>query len=112
MQYREDKWLVQINPITILYKNEYTNNTTEWINNKPPLYINNSPIPNKVYEAQRVNIPNELHDWNIIYEPSESTWVRSEISLKDRFVKIRIRYKGDELAIINYINTLYEQSFS
>ena len=36
----------------------------------------------------------------------------SEVDLKDRFVKIRIRYKGDELAIINYIKTLYEQSFS
>ena len=112
MQYREDKWLVQINPITILYKNEYNSNGTEWVNSKPPLYINNSPIPDKVYEAGNVNIPKELSNWNIIYEPSESTWVRSEISLKDRFVKIRIRYKGDELAIINYINTLYEQSFS
>ena len=115
MYYKEDKWLVQINPITVLFKNEYdfnTNTTTEWLNNNPPLYINNSPIPDKVDKAEQINIPNELKNWKIIYEPTESSWVRDEIALKDRFVKIRIRYKGDELAIINYIKTLYEQSFS
>lgn len=112
MQYREDRWLVQINPIVVLYKNEYNSNGTEWENNNPPLYIKNSPIPDKVYEARQINIPNELTNWKIIYEPTESSWVRDEIALKDRFVKIRIRYKGDELAIINYIKTLYEQSFS
>lgn len=115
MYYKEDRWLVQINPITVLFKNEYNfnTNTTEWLNNNPPLYINNSPIPDKIYQTtDNINIPNELNNWKIIYEPTESSWVRDEIALKDRFVKIRIRYKGDELAIINYIKTLYEQSFS
>ena len=112
MQYREDRWLVQINPIVVLYKNEYNSNGTEWENNNPPLYIKNSPIPDKIDKAGQINIPNELNNWKIIYEPTESSWVRDEIALKDRFVKIRIRYKGDELAIINYIKTLYEQSFS
>lgn len=113
MQYREDRWLVQINPIVVMYKNEYNNQgVSEWNENHPPIYVNNSPIPNKVYEQGAINIPKELDNWNIIYEPTESSWVRSEVALKDRFVKIRIRYKGDELAIINYIKTLYEQSFS
>ena len=113
MQYREDRWLVQINPIVVMYKNEYNDQgISEWNKNYPPIYVNNSPIPNKVYEQGAINIPTELAKWNIIYEPTESSWVRSEVALKDRFVKIRIRYKGDELAIINYIKTIYEQSFS
>lgn len=117
MQYKEDKWLVQINPIVVLYKNEYDfskeGNPTEWINNHPTLYINNSPIPNKIYEQGTITIPKEMADeWNIKYEGNETSWVREEVAVKDRFMKVRIRYKGDELAIINYINTLYEQSFA
>ena len=37
---------------------------------------------------------------------------RKEISMKDRFIKVRIRYSGEELAIIDYLNTLYRVSYS
>jgi len=42
MDYLEDRWLVQINPLNILEKNE-----EDWENDVPPIVLNNSPIPNK-----------------------------------------------------------------
>lgn len=35
-----------------------------------------------------------------------------ETSLRDRFIKIRIRYSGEELAIIDFIRTIYEISYA
>ena len=37
---------------------------------------------------------------------------RKEIDLKDKFIKIRIRYSGEELAVIDFINTMYRISYS
>lgn len=36
----------------------------------------------------------------------------SEAKLKDKWIKIRIRYKGDKLAIITAIKTLYSASYA
>ena len=35
-----------------------------------------------------------------------------EIKLKDKWIKIRIRYTGNKLAIITAIRTLYSVSYS
>ena len=35
-----------------------------------------------------------------------------EVKLKDKWVKIRVRYKGDKLAIITAIRTLYSASYA
>nr|DAU17868.1 MAG TPA: hypothetical protein [Bacteriophage sp.] len=35
-----------------------------------------------------------------------------EAKMKDKWIKIRIRYTGDKLAIISAINTLYSISYS
>jgi hypothetical protein len=32
---------------------------------------------------------------------------RKEIDVRDKFIKIRIRYSGEELAIIDFLNTIY-----
>ena len=37
---------------------------------------------------------------------------RKEIDLKDKFMKVRIRYSGEELAIIDFLNTLYRISYA
>ena len=44
--------------------------------------------------------------WN--WEESEN----KEVKLKDKWVKIRVRYKGDKLAIITAIRTLYSASYA
>nr|DAG87708.1 MAG TPA: hypothetical protein [Crassvirales sp.] len=37
---------------------------------------------------------------------------RKETDMKDKFIKIRIRYSGEELAVIDFINTIYQVSYA
>ena len=37
---------------------------------------------------------------------------RREIDIRDKFIKIRIRYSGEELAIIDFLNTIYQISYA
>jgi hypothetical protein len=37
---------------------------------------------------------------------------RKELDLKDKFMKIRIRYSGEELAVIDFLNTIYRVSYA
>ena len=129
MQYKEDKWCVQINPINIVYKNEpdwslksedlfERNNLSA---DKVPIEIGQSPIPDEVLQSGNLtynpddptenDIPKNSMDRAIVswkWEESEN----KEVKLKDKWVKIRVRYKGDKLAIITAIRTLYSISYS
>ena len=139
MQYNEDQWLVQINPINIVYKNEkdwtdiYQDLFTEYnpdkpdeirsreLSNKIPIELGQSPIPDQVLEKRDIT-----YDWN---NPTKSdipensldraivSWgnletKNEEVKLKDKWIKIRIRYTGNKLAIITAIRTLYSVSYS
>lgn len=37
---------------------------------------------------------------------------RKEIDVKDKFLKVRIRYSGEELAVIDFLNTIYRISYA
>lgn len=37
---------------------------------------------------------------------------RKELDIKDKFVKVRIRYSGEELAVIDFLNTVYRISYA
>jgi len=37
---------------------------------------------------------------------------RKEVDVRDKFMKVRIRYSGDELAIIDFLNTIYQVSYA
>ena len=37
---------------------------------------------------------------------------RKETDVRDKFIKIRIRYSGEELAIIDFLNTIYQVSYA
>ena len=37
---------------------------------------------------------------------------RIELDVKDKFLKIRIRYSGEELAVIDFLNTVYRISYA
>ncbi len=105
MQYNEGKWYIQINPLNIVQKNE-----EDYDNNKIPIEIGVCPIPNEVYENYNGDIK-KPDDRNII----EWNWEESdlkEVKVKDKWVKIRVRYKGDKLAIISAIKTLYSISYA
>ena len=118
-KYLEDRWKIQINPIKIAYKNE-----DEWT--KPPFTIKNVSVPgftlnlvdkdpkgtNEIYNGEEINDPdNVLNGTKIIVDNTEWNYIK-EIDLKDKFIKVRIRYSGEELAVIDFINTLYNISYS
>ena len=139
MNYQEDRWNVQINPIVIVEKNESDWNTTDefgsTVKPKVPITIGNSPIPEDFIGDQVTidNIPTDLRenlgytlrdidisDWgvyavgrdqegNIVYADAGT---RREVKVKDKFVKIRVRYSGEDLAIITALRTLYSISYA
>lgn len=114
MLYKEDKWDVQINPINIVQKNE-TNE--DWLGNlgatvpMVPAEYNLFPIPDELKQPlqHEINLP---PDWkrNVV-SWKDYQKINKEVKLKDKFVKIRIRYSGNNLAIISAIKTLYSISY-
>ena len=137
-QYLEDRWKISINPILVCYKNEGQvwkgKEYSTWTNsNRPPLTIMNSPIPNDAriniaynegnveipsilselgYSAADVDLTNWLNEVSIYGTSFGEAQNRRELDLKDKFMKVRIRYSGEELAIIDFLNTIYSISAS
>lgn len=127
MQYNEDKWLVQINSINIVQKNELDwsqgdiTGNPNCDSNKVPVELGQSPIPNDVlYEIndkgeyvpkEGLDVPEDMQDRAIVSWGNLET-KNEEVKLKDKWIKIRIRYTGNKLAIITAIRTLYSISYS
>lgn len=57
----------------------------------------------------------DMNDWNRgswrPIDPTKNT-DRRETDVRGKFIKIRIRYSGEELAIIDFLNTIYQISFA
>ncbi len=114
MQYKEDKWCVQINPLNIVQKNE-----PEWVNldkkptNKIPVELKQNPLPSDVLTTD-IDVPSSFDEGQgrgyVLWNWQESQMRESKI--KDKWIKIRVRYTGDKLAIITSIRTLYSISYS
>lgn len=106
--------------------------------NRPPLPVFNSPLPLDD-EGQRIlkngltdnDFPPELRDMGYSIDDLDPVrWLddvdihgyqwggpntacnREEIAIRDKFVKVRIRYTGNQLAVIDFINTIYQLSLS
>lgn len=116
MYYKEDKWDVQINPINLVQRNE---SKEEWLGpygataQMVPAEYNLFPIPQDIKEQgleKGITLPD---DWtrNVISWPDYQKR-NQEAKIKDRFIKIRIRYSGEDLAIISAIRTLYSISYA
>ena len=115
MQYKEDKWHVQINPLNIVQKNE-----TQWTNldgkvtNCVPVELKQNPLPSDILDPTTMQVPSSFSEgqgrgyvvWN--WEESQMR----EAKIKDKWLKVRVRYKGNKLAIITAIRTLYSISYS
>ena len=127
MQYNEDQWLVQINPINLVYKNEKSWDQGDIIGDrtvsseKVPIELGQSPIPDEILEKGDItydpnnpannDIPENSMDRTITSWDWKETQMQ-EVKLKDKWIKIRIRYTGNKLAIITAIRTLYSVSYS
>lgn len=108
MRYKEDSWYVQINPLNIIQNNE-----DRWHGDKVPYELNYFPPTEKSVLNESGNIKDGLNIPDNIR--SGTVWEhykQSESKLKDKFIKVRIRYKGNKLAIIRAIYTLYSISFA
>lgn len=116
MYYKEDKWDVQINPINLVQRNE---SKEEWLGpygttaQMVPAEYNLFPIPEDIKQQglkKGITLPD---DWtrNVISWPDYQKR-NQEAKIKDKFIKIRIRYSGEDLAIISAIRTLYSISYA
>lgn len=112
MEYKEDMWDIQINSLIFVQKNE-----SKWPNDIPPIYIVGS-LPNDITQSQV-----DLDENGNIVQLSESeipnatfatgSWGnRKETRMRDKYIRIRVRYSGKELALINSLITKYTISYA
>lgn len=102
--------------------------TTNWLNTPTttgytasavtPYYVQNVLYYKKDYfDANGLVVRREHYDdgGNLLrteLSSSNSAQNRKEIDLKDKFMKVRIRYSGEELAVIDFLNTVYRISYA
>lgn len=114
MHYKEDEWYVQINPLNIVEKNE-----RKWEDldgkdtNKVPVELGQNPIPSEVLKNNELEVPQTDSFKNRGY----TTWdwnesQNQEVKMKDKWIKIRVRYTGNKLSIISAVRTMYSLSYS
>ena len=130
MQYKEDKWDVQINPLNLVQRNE---SQSEWTNiygdgkkKMVPAEYNLFTLPDELYKKDEKGEYILDENGNKILKPIAlpSEWKRNiiswgvsdkinkEVKLKDKFIKIRVRYSGKDLAVISALKTLYSISYA
>lgn len=92
--YKEDIWNVQIPSINFQEKNE------KWVD-KPP--INLATIP-EAFKNKTVNVPadTEFYSWGN----------SKQARIRDKYIRIKVRYSGEDLAIVSAIITQYKESYS
>lgn len=114
MQYKEGIWDIQINPINYAQTNENNWETAYGAtSNLIPVEINNFAIPDKIKSKESLELPTSdtFKGRGLTIWDSNKT-VHGEVKIKDKYLKVRIRYDGKDLAIINAINTLYSISYA
>ena len=130
MEYKESKWYVQIPPLEIVQKNE-----PAWTNNVPPIALSNSPIPDDLKNKSEFNVNDLFPQYlqklgyrNALYNDQLSddsvhhheyigldttSWPgKQQVRMAGRYIKIRIRYSGRDLALIQSVLTLFRVSYS
>ena len=112
MNYQEDNWVIQIPSINLLQNNE-----KEWV--YPPINLANNPFGDTPLSIEDNSyIPNKLIDLNYTVDNINDAFgfnkwsFRKEVKQKDRFIKIKVRYTGNNLAIISAIKSIYKISYS
>ena len=116
-RYKEGKWNIQIPSINFMQKNE-----NPWPYGKdyqvPPIIINSQQVPNdltddKISEDKLPNmyIPSKNSSINSYINTKDWTY-RKETKIRDKWMKVRVRYSGNNLAVIHSLVTLYDISYS
>ena len=117
MSYNEDVWRIQIPSIVYKEKNELV-----WPTGYPTLNIVNNPAPETANllnnnDLNILSIPKQLKDLGYNFDNSKdwidySVWEnRKETRLRDKYLRVRVRYTGNDLAVIYAIKTLFTISY-
>lgn len=104
-QYKEDKWDIQIPSINFINKNE-----SPWI--YPPIVLDYLPEDVDFDLTHNYTLPKQYQKLDSDQLISYSGSVRKEAKLRDKYIRIRVRYSGKQLAIITAIHTLYTTSYA
>lgn len=101
-KYVEDSWKVQIPSINYFEKNEDWNKT----DGKPPINLVMDPLPDELINQQELPL-------NSNYPIDTEQWVNhKQTKLRDKYIKIKIRYSGDDLAIISGIINTFKETYN
>ena len=129
-EYKEDKWYVQIPSIIFMQRNEadWPKNLNENGEEKayPPLIISPNELPEDLtstnvsaqtlptgYQLDNIQILPNTGSRGDAYPATIGGWTaRKETKLRDKYMKVRVRYKGDDLAVISAIKTIYTESYA
>ena len=106
--YKEDRWDIQIPSITFKQKNEepWPLNNTKAI---PPILLKTVPQDINTYDITDALMPNDTSISTLDFQ----SWTETkETKIRDKYIRIRIRYSGEDLAIITAIHTLYTLSYA
>lgn len=109
MQYKEDIWNVEIRPMYFVQRNE----TWESV---PPIILNNLPEITAT-KITTDDLPTNYDITDIENTPDDELiytgWTdRKETRIRDKYCKIKVRYSGEDLAIITALKVIYTMSFS
>ncbi len=113
MLYKEDKWNIQIPSINFVQNNE-----EDWNNaNYRGEDISEDKIPIELAQANFVDAgfikdTNNIPDGRGYVLWDKNNIRHQEARIKDKYVKIRIRYSGTDLAVISAIKTMYSISYA
>ena len=129
MNYKEDKWDIQINSLNINQKNETVEDCTTIGDVKNdhkgkiavPAELNllkekidvNDGDNEKLYNKRpdrNINLPDDWYRKVVSWKNYEK--LNKEVKLKDKWLKVRVRYEGKKLAVISAIRTLYRISYA
>ena len=99
-------------------------NEPSWTNEYPPLIIESNRIPDvQTTSITSAVIPENFSIDHIQVMPNTydagngaltiGGWTsRKETKIRDKYLKVRIRYSGEDLAVISAIKTLYTISYA
>ena len=139
-RYKEGKWTVQIPSIIFNQKNEEdwritqarsrflldhseldSEDMLDWGSYLPegtlilpPIILNSSNVPSDLNEGlvSSDKIPNIYSNYGYQSVKVDAWTYRKEARIRDKWIKIRVRYSGKNLAVIHSLITLYNISYS
>lgn len=103
-KYVEDCWKVQVPSINYFEKNEV------WKTGKPPINIVTDPLPETLAQKSELPYDKEIAEKYPIETDSWTT--KKQTKIRDKYIRVKIRYTGDDLAIISGIVNILKETYN